>query len=90
MEDILEEKICVFCLNRCKYCMKYIEKLEKDVITYKCENYIYNQRPTPYIEFDYEIRSNDENYNTINSKKQKKQSAINKKSKNKKNDVNTI
>lgn len=89
MEDILEEKICVFCLNRCKYCMKYIEKLEKDVITYKCENYIYNQRPTPYIEFDYE-RSNDENYNTINSKKQKKQSAINKKSKNKKNDVNTI
>ena len=87
MEDVIRENLCNFCENyKRNDCMKIKGNEQK----YTCENYIFNKRNEPYKEFDYEIRSNDENYNTINSKKQKKQSAINKKSKNKKNDVNTI
>ena len=43
MEDIIKEKLCNFCINKNKNCMKYKEYRSKNFIQYNCENYMKNE-----------------------------------------------
>lgn len=41
-EQTIKENFCKYCLNNKKGCYKLIVKVQKDIKTYKCENYKYN------------------------------------------------
>lgn len=42
MEDVIRKYLCNSCLGKKEECMKYIEKEENGIRSYKCMGYIYN------------------------------------------------
>ena len=44
MEDIIINKLCDFCMNKKTNCMNYKESKQKEVIVYKCNNYVKDER----------------------------------------------
>lgn len=42
MEDIIKEKLCNFCMNKCENCMEYKENKYNKLLVYQCENYNQN------------------------------------------------
>lgn len=44
MEEIIINKLCNFCMNKCSNCMSYEQNIQKDIIVYKCNNYVKNEK----------------------------------------------
>ena len=44
MEDIIISKLCDFCMNKKTNCMNYKESKQKEVIVYKCNNYVKDEK----------------------------------------------
>ena len=43
-EVVIKKELCNMCMQNGKGCLKYIERLEQGVKSYKCKNYVRRER----------------------------------------------